>query len=123
MTRIRIEGCAWHQKNAKSEVESQENHQTHFARCMRQRQALSDTPEHSKSQFAVRQTCYRIVGGLADGVVFELNEAQGELRIRLLVPQFPLYHLWSTMTASWTAKLQSLGLSVSLEVIYVAASA
>lgn len=59
---------------------------------------------------------YRVVGGRAKGVTCELSTWQGEVHLKVKVPQYALYKTLLELAGWLTARLSDLGRPVILEV-------
>lgn len=119
MTVIRAEGCIWHMVQSTGEEEVP--HLSDSNRFTRLMGPMVKTPRSSTGQSALlrQQTNrYRLVGGMAAGLVCEIHVHEGKTHLKMLVPQYALFTLLTHFSTWLNTELLAAGHSVALEVVY-----
>lgn len=119
MTVIRAEGCAWHMVQSTGEEElPRPSDSNRFTQLMG---PMVKTPRSSTGQSALlrpQTNRYRLVGGMAAGLVCEINVFEGKTHLKMLVPQYALFTLLTHFSTWLNTELHAVGHSVTLEVVY-----
>ncbi|NLS55330.1 hypothetical protein [Hafnia alvei] len=119
MNVIRAEGCIWHAVQSHGEEEGACSSDTHkFTRFMG---PMVKTPRSATEQSVLlcqHTSRYRLVGGIAAGLVCEINVLEGKTHLKVLVPQYALFTQLTRFSSWLNTELHAAGHSVTLEVFY-----
>lgn len=122
---MRIEGCLWHLVVESTGTDQSSDDATGFAKYMtpthqrmtRHNASMTDGEQQTAPLTRDNITRYRVRGGVADGLVFDVSEEGGDIRLRLYVPNPALFPLLTSLTTPFTTLMQQHGLVVSLEIL------
>lgn len=121
MSTFRIEGCIWGTRFQEGEQleNTADQRNARFAQLMDPPLPERAIGKNVRYVDMSRQQRYRIVGGVADGVVCEVSEQRGEIRLWVKVPRRHLVRVIRELATSFIAQMRSMGLSVCLDIEYV----
>jgi len=117
MNIVKIEGSLWHSLPEDSGEENPQPDKMRFAHLLMQ--AASGTANVGGKPAAGREPArYRLVGGPAAGLVCEIHESEGEIHLKVFVPEYRLFIALNPFSAWLNASLLEAGHRVILEVVY-----
>lgn len=117
----KIEGSAWHFL-----AESMENHKdnmdgTQFSQQLALHKADKQKTEHYQSPLPVisNRQRYRVIGGIADGLVIDIHEQRGTIDMSVCVHDKVLFTVLHQIAHNLIDQLQHGGFKINLEIKHV----
>lgn len=122
MSTIKVEGSIGQPIVVLTDKRAGEGNETRFAKLMVQAlpKRTLDRPLNGMGQ--PHNQRYRVLGGRAAGVVCEISEREGDVHLKVKVPQYALYIRLLDLAEWLTARMKYLGHPITLEIEHVHSS-